>query len=142
MKKPSFQEAIEQIRREDPRYTVEAYDFIREALDYAMKHLERPRKGHGRHVTGQELLVSIREFTLREFGPISKRVLNHWGIHSTEDFGHVVFNLVDKGILGKTEGDRIEDFADGYDFADAFVKPFLPDDSSVTKQTTTKGTGK
>ena len=146
MKKPSFREAIEQIQKADPRYSLGAYDFIREALDYTMTKLDKPREGRGRHVSGQELLNSIRQFTLQEFGPISKRVLNHWGICQTEDFGNIVFNLVNKGILGKTEEDRVEDFAGGYDFDEAFVKPFKPEcQPKINKRKTTataKGTEK
>jgi hypothetical protein len=34
--------------------------------------------------------------------------------------------MVDKGILGKTEEDTPEDFKSGYDFDEAFVKPYQP----------------
>jgi uncharacterized repeat protein (TIGR04138 family) len=61
---------------------------------------------------------------MKEYGPMALSVLNHWGIQSTMDFGEVVFHLVDKGVLGKTEDDRREDFADGYSFDEAFRKPF------------------
>jgi uncharacterized repeat protein (TIGR04138 family) len=53
-------------------------------------------------------------------------VLGNWGINSTEDIGEIVFNLVDAGVLGKTDEDRREDFAHGYDFAETFETPFLP----------------
>jgi uncharacterized repeat protein (TIGR04138 family) len=63
---------------------------------------------------------------LEQFGPLSKRVLAEWGIHSCIDFGHIVFNLVEEGLLGKTENDSLEDFSEGYDFCEAFEKPFQP----------------
>ncbi len=126
MKKISYTEALAQIVREDPRYDEQAYLFIREALDYTIQKLEKPLEGPGRHVSGAELLHGIREYALREFGPLAYRVLAHWGIHSCEDFGEMVFNLVEKGILGKTENDSRGDFQGGYDFEDAFQSPFRP----------------
>jgi hypothetical protein len=54
-------------------------------------------------------------------------VFQYWGIQTGEDFGHMVFNLVDSGVFGKTETDSIEDFRGGYTFNDAFVTPFLPE---------------
>jgi len=126
MHEADFREAARRIAQRDTRYNAEAYFFIREALDYASKALNKPAEGAGRHVTGQELLGCIRDFALREFGPMAATVLREWGIRRTEDFGDIVFNLVEYGILGKTEEDRKEDFANGYDFAEAFEKPFLP----------------
>lgn len=124
MKKISYTEALAQIVREDPRYDEQAYLFIREALDYTIQKLDKPLEGPGRHVSGSELLAGIRDYALQEFGPMSYRVLRHWGIHSCEDFGEMVFNLVDKGILGKTENDSRGDFQGGYDFEEAFRRPF------------------
>ncbi len=124
MKKISYTEALAQIVRDDPRYDEQAYLFIREALDYTIQKLEKPTEGPGRHVSGAELLNGIRDYAIQEFGPMAMRVLAHWGIHSCEDFGEMVFNLVDKGILGKTENDTRQDFEGGYDFQEAFRSPF------------------
>jgi uncharacterized repeat protein (TIGR04138 family) len=54
-------------------------------------------------------------------------VFDSWGIHATEDVGHMVFNLIGSGIFGKTDEDSIEDFKNIYDFQEAFVKPFAPE---------------
>jgi uncharacterized repeat protein (TIGR04138 family) len=124
MKKVNFQEALLGILDRDPRYAEDAYHFLREALDFTIKLLEKPVEGPGRHVSGQELLEGIRQFALKEFGPMALRVLNTWGIRRTDDFGEMVFNMVGAGILGKTDEDRREDFAGGYDFDAAFAKPF------------------
>lgn len=128
MQKLSFAEAIEKIRADDPRYTEDAYYFTREALDYCMKLYKKPRHGAAkdRHVTGQELLEGIRQFALQQYGPLTHTVLEFWGITRCDDFGAMVFNMVKIGVLGKTDKDRPEDFSGGYDFRDAFVKPFLP----------------
>jgi uncharacterized repeat protein (TIGR04138 family) len=126
MKKVVFQEAVEQIAKNDPRYHEHAYFFLREALDFSIKLLNKPSQGAGRHVSGQELVEGIRQFALQEFGPLSKSVLAYWGIKRCEDFGELVFNLVEAGVLGKTDQDRREDFAGGYDFETAFRKPYRP----------------
>ena len=79
-----------------------------------------------RHVAGPELLDGVRNYALKEFGPMVVTVFSYWGIRASEDIGHMVFNLIDAGIFGKTEEDSLEDFKDVYDFQDAFVKPFAP----------------
>ena len=126
MREAEFMESVKRIRASDPRYDIEAYFFIREALSYTMKLLDKPDEGPARHASGGELLEGIRRFALDEFGPITLKVLNTWGVYKTEDIGAMVFNLVDAGELGRTEEDRREDFAGGFDFEDAFAKPFLP----------------
>jgi len=77
-----------------------------------------------RHVSGNELLDGIRRLALDRFGPMAKTVFEQWGIVTTEDFGAIVFQLVDEGLLGKTEQDKMSDFARGYDFHEAFVRNF------------------
>lgn len=126
MKKLSFQEALNQIVSEDPRFHEAAYHFMRESLDFTIKLLEKPAEGPGRHVTGGELLEGIRQYALKEYGPMAMMVLRAWGVRRCEDFGELVFNMVNKGVLGKTEEDRKEDFAGGYDFEAAFRRPFRP----------------
>ncbi len=126
MKQVPFEEVVAQIVREDPRYDPDAYAFLRDALSFTVAMLQKPAVGPGRHVTGRELLEGIRRFALQEFGPAARTVLREWGINRTDDFGHIVFNLVRKGVLGKTAEDRLEDFADVYDLDEALVTPFLP----------------
>lgn len=121
-----FGDTVDTICSHDDRYAPDAYYFMREALDYTSKQLNKPSTGPGRHVSGQELLNGLRAFTLQEFGPMSLSVLNHWGITCTEDFGNIVFNLVESGRLGSTEHDNRNDFANGYTFDEAFAKPFRP----------------
>jgi uncharacterized repeat protein (TIGR04138 family) len=70
---------------------------------------------------------------MEEFGPLVVTVFEAWGIYACEDIGHMVFNLIDAGVFGKTEDDSMEDFKTVYDFQEAFVKPFAP-----TKKTTAK----
>lgn len=125
----AFAETVGAICERDSRYDADAYYFIRDALDYATKSLKKPRQGKGRHITATELLDSIRAFALHEFGPMAHTVLKTWGVKRTEDVGDIVFNLVDAGALGKTEDDKREDFANGFDFDEAFRRPYLPEAS-------------
>jgi uncharacterized repeat protein (TIGR04138 family) len=126
MKHPSAEELLQNILGRDPRYAAEAYFFVRAGLDYTVRRLDKPR-----HVSGRELLEGLREFALAEFGPMTKTVLNGWGIRCTEDVGEIVFNMVETGLLGKTEKDSRADFASGYDFDEAFRKPFRPADAPL-----------
>jgi uncharacterized repeat protein (TIGR04138 family) len=139
MAKINFAEVVEQICEKDPRYVEDAYHFVQEGLNHTLKSLKRGSQQAHRHVSGQELLQGLREFALKEYGPMSKAVLNEWGVKTTDDFGQVVFNLVNSGVLGKNETDSPNDFKNVFTFDDAFVKPFEPKlNPSVRKSATTK----
>ncbi len=137
MQEVSFEEAFDKIRAKDPRYARDAYLFVREALDHTQKTIAKNDRGRPRHVTGQELLQGIREHALAQFGPMTQTVFEEWGIHSCKDFGDIVFNMVEIELLAKTERDTREDFADGYDFDEAFRRPFLPSDQQTHRRSTT-----
>ena len=126
MHEVSFEEALAKIEAKDPRYQREAYLFVREALDHTQKTVAKDARGRIRHITGQELLAGIREFALQQFGPMTKMVLEEWGVRCCSDFGEIVFNMIEVSWLAKTDKDSRADFAPGYDFDEAFRKPFLP----------------
>ena len=126
MHEATFEEGLELILAKDTRFQRDAYVFLREALDHTQKAIVKENRGQLRHVTGQELLAGIRDFALAQFGPMALMVLEEWGIHNCLDFGEIVFNMVEVGLLAKTEKDSREDFKDGYDFEEAFRKPYLP----------------
>jgi uncharacterized repeat protein (TIGR04138 family) len=140
MAKINFSEVVEQICEKDPRYALDAYHFVQEGLNHTLKSLKRGGQHAHRHVSGQELLHGLREFALKEYGPMSKAVLNEWGIKMTDDFGQVVFNLVNASVLGKNENDSPNDFKNVFTFEEAFVKPFEPRHiaAPVRKSTGTK----
>jgi len=124
-----FSEIVGLICKEDSRFDRKAYDFVRQALDHTVKEVKRKqpeRTGKSQHVSGAELLNGIRAYALDQFGPLAKTVLNTWGIRRCGDFGDIVFNLIEYNVFSKTDSDRREDFADIYDFDEAFVKPFAP----------------
>ena len=122
-----FQKTLESILKDDTRYAVGAYVFVRMALDYTVKRVcEADPNRKQRHVSTQELLDGIKDFALETFGPMAFTLFEEWGVHKTEDFGEIVFNMIQAQALRKTEEDKIEDFAGVFDFHEAFVAPFLP----------------
>jgi uncharacterized repeat protein (TIGR04138 family) len=127
MQQVNFDEVLEHVLARDPRYTREAYLFVRESLDFTQKLVGKENQGQVRHVTGQELLNGIRQFALQQFGPMAVTVLEEWGVKHCRDFGEIVFNMVEFGLLAKEPTDTREDFKNGYDFTDAFRKPFWPE---------------
>ena len=133
MQKIGFAEALDSIVRSDPRYQRDAYVFLRDALDFTTKQQKKAKGTSVRHVSGPELLEGLRQYALKEFGPLVVTVFDSWGIHSSEDIGNMVFNLIGAGIFGKTEEDSIEDFRNIYDFEEVFVKPFAPEKPAVTR---------
>jgi uncharacterized repeat protein (TIGR04138 family) len=126
MSESNFEETVEAIVGKDPRYHCDAYHFLREALDHTQKGVTKGGKEPLRHVSGQELLEGIRAFALQQFGPMTLMLFQEWGVRSCEDFGEIVFNLVESGLLAKTKDDSREDFKGGYDFEVALRRPFLP----------------
>src|SRR4030095_13842294 len=107
MPKIDFAEALNQIIAEDPRYTRDAYCFLRDALDFTIKQRRKSKEisGQRTHVTGQQLLEGVRVYAVKQFGPMVTTVFSYWGVRRCEDFGHMVFNLVRGGIFGKQDND-------------------------------------
>ena len=130
-----FHEVVEVICKEDTRYDRRAYGFVRAGLDFTVGEIRKKKPAKAaksgeqasRHIRAEQLLEGLRAFTLDQFGPLSKIVLNEWGIHGCRDFGEIVYNLIEHGIFSKTPEDNREDFADVFSFEDAFEKPFRPE---------------
>ena len=117
----SFYEIIEEICEKDKRYKPDSYEFVMEAVRFSQVKLKKTG-----HVSGKELLEGIRELAIKKFGPMARSVLQYWGVAKTEDFGNIVFNMIEKKLLQRTESDSPDDFKDVYNFDDAF-KNVLPD---------------
>ena len=121
---------LAEIVRRDPRYTYEAYQFVQEALEFTQKKLgkvpsERTEEIDPQlHVRGWELLDGIRELALREFGLMARTVFRMWGIERTDDFGEIVFNLVENNLLSKTDEDARQDFHNVFDLDEALVNNY------------------
>lgn len=121
---------IEELICRDPRYDYRAYEFVFEALEFAAERLGRlppegAEVGEGapdcRHLSGRELLEGICDLARREFGLMAPTVFRLWGVERTADFGEIVFNLVDAGLMSKTDQDSRADFRDVFDLGQALV---------------------
>ncbi len=135
---------LAELLKKDPRYKLDAYGFVFDALGYAHNTLQMGQNCPSEpfeegdedddepkpHITGQELSEAVRLFALEQYGYMAKTVLNSWGIRSTDDIGQIVFNLIRIGRMRKTTRDRIEDFQDVYDFDVVFDQEFKIDPTS------------
>jgi uncharacterized repeat protein (TIGR04138 family) len=111
----TLEAALAEIRRRDGKYNERAYVFVLAALEFAQTKLPARR-----HLSGVELAWACRDFALEQFGMLANSVLTHWGINTTEDFGQIVFMLIDVGLLARQQSDRLEDFERVYEFAEVF----------------------
>jgi uncharacterized repeat protein (TIGR04138 family) len=141
----SSRDELAKVIANDPRYSIEAYAFILEALnqarqlklksaprdqadDPAAKPSRKPRPapesaGKSRisgHVNAAQLCDAVRRLALRQYGLLAATVLAHWGVRSTSAIGDMVFNLIAAGGLEKTESDSRSDFDNLFDFETAF----------------------
>lgn len=113
------------IREHAGPYPPEAFMFVQEGLRHTVEKLAEQRGGslnieEERHISGQQLCMGLRDFAIQEFGLLARTVLAHWRIRRTEDFGRIVFALVEAGLMRKTEQDCIEDFSCVFDFEEVF----------------------
>jgi len=111
----------------DGRYSPQAFEFLFDALERAILLAGKNEAlGPERHVTGREVLTGMRDLAAELFGPLAAQVWRSWGIRSTLDWGRIVFLLVDEGLLNRRDDDSIEEFRDGFDFDEAFVRDYHP----------------
>jgi uncharacterized repeat protein (TIGR04138 family) len=117
-------------------FKVDAFLFVQRGLDFTVRgiHGESPKRAvlddddienSSRHISGQDLCLGLRDFAKKEYGLLAKGVLARWRVHCSEDFGRIVFAMVDAGLMYKTHEDRLEDFAGVFDFDEAFSRPLL-----------------
>lgn len=109
------QERLFQILDREQSFPLAAYTAIHKGLDYTLKI-----KRQGGHVSGQELALGMAGYLKQEYGPFAHLVLKGWGIRSTADFGRLVFDLIEAGLMRKQEEDSIADFENVYDFREMF----------------------
>ncbi|MBM4077110.1 MAG: hypothetical protein FJ267_15880 [Planctomycetes bacterium] len=125
-------------RRTRPSFHPHAYAFLNEALktaqDLVRRQLVGTRVDDSHHISGRELLEGVRVLGLRLYGPMAPVVFRHWGLHSTDDFGRIVFELIERGEMKKSETDQISDFHDVYTFEDAFTEAYQIDVSKAFRR--------
>ncbi|MFH0918519.1 MAG: Minf_1886 family protein [Candidatus Omnitrophota bacterium] len=110
-----FYNLVEKICLRDKRYKPEAYEFMLQGLAFTQKKLKKTA-----HVSGAQLACGLRDYAINQYGALAGRVLAYWGISRTQDFGNIVFNMIEKKLLSKTEEDSVQDFDAVYDFKAAF----------------------
>lgn len=126
----SEQSVWESIRRNAGPYPPEAFLFVQEGFRHTVDRLENTidrdldASEEGRHISGQEVCLGLRDFAVEQYGLLARTVLGHWNIHRTEDFGRIVFALVDAGLMRKAEHDSAEDFIGVFDFDEVFGRHF------------------
>jgi uncharacterized repeat protein (TIGR04138 family) len=132
------QRAMDELLKRDPRFKIEAYAFVRDALSYAQRTLMSQGslsvdsqfaelddvEDQSRHLTGQQLCEACRQHALEQYGYLAPLVLANWGLKSTSNFGDVVYNLIEIKHMRKSDADRREDFNDVFSFHDAFQPHF------------------
>ncbi len=116
-------------------YPVEAFVFVQHGLDYTVKKIHKQTLKQREalaatdpeaaakithHVTGRDLSLGLRDLAVQEYGLMARTVLRRWNILRSEDFGKIVFAMVEAGLMLKTEEDDLEDFSNVFDFQDAF----------------------
>lgn len=123
-----FSAKVDAIIARDGRFDREAYLFVRDALEFTTRQCKKkPTDPYvEQHVSGQQLLEGVRRYALEQYGPMVPTVFEHWRVRSCEDIGAIVFNLIEVREFGKADTDTLEDFRGGFDFEEAFVKPFRP----------------
>jgi len=135
---------LEDVVRRDPRYTYEAYEFTFAALAHTQKMLgkvpppepevpsQKPQlpgkdvegSEPSYHASGRQLLEGAVALALEQFGLMARTVFRMWGINRTDDFGEIVFNLVEAGLMSKTNEDNRVDFHNVFDLDDALVRGY------------------
>jgi uncharacterized repeat protein (TIGR04138 family) len=104
-------------------YPIEAFNFVREGLCYTAQRTHenfQELSEAERHVSGQQLCLGLRDFAIEQYGLLAPAVLCHWHIRRTEDFGRIVFAMIEAGLMTRTDEDCLDDFRGVYDFGEAF----------------------
>jgi uncharacterized repeat protein (TIGR04138 family) len=128
-----FNTKLAEVDKRDPRFSYEAYEFVFQPLHHTQRLLGRepltdqdvdPAHAKAHHVSGPELRHGIRALALQEFGLMARTVFHMWGITKTDDFGDMVFNLVEAELMSKTPQDTRNDFHNVYDLDEALLRDF------------------
>jgi len=115
--------ALREAMARDPRYRPDAYLFVCEGVEFTCA-----RSGERRDVSGRELIDGLCDLAVERFGFLAPAVLQHWGVAATEDFGEIVFTLVEFGLLGKSARDSKADFSGVLDLGQTLRERYRMDD--------------
>jgi len=109
-------------------YPMEAFAFVREGLNYAVEQAHEDPDAVpeiDRHICGQQLCIALRDMAIEKYGLLAPTVLEHWKVCRTNDFGRIVFAMIEAGLMTKTSDDNMDDFRAVYDFDEAFSEDSL-----------------
>lgn len=105
-------------------YPREAFNFVQEGLGFTVHQvhgdLSKVPQGQ-RHVGGRQLCLGLRDYAIERYGLLARQVLEHWRIHRTDDFGRIVFQMIEQGHMCRSDDDRPEDFQAIFSFDEAFA---------------------
>lgn len=104
-------------------YAREAFVFVQEGLGYTVSQIYGdPEKldNEQRHISGQQLCIGLRDYAIKRYGLMARSVLAHWNIQRTDDFGRIVYAMIQAGTMSSAARDSLEDFYAVYRFEDAF----------------------
>lgn len=87
------------------KYAPGTFIFVHEVLQACT---ERTPK----HLTGKQLTLAAFIYSIKKYGGLARTVWEQLGLEKSEDLGKVVFMMVESGLMGKQEEDKIEDFDD------------------------------
>lgn len=126
------------------KYPIPAYQFLLAALRHTQEKLGRLRQAaeaegitvteEQAHVSGQELCEGFREYACEHLGLMALTVLHSWRIRATDDIGEMVFELIDRGEMRKTEQDQLSDFSEVFKFEEAFDRNYHIDVSDAFRK--------
>ncbi|MCA9279470.1 MAG: hypothetical protein H6815_01435 [Phycisphaeraceae bacterium] len=137
-------------------YPPEAFEFVRQGLSHTAEMVHGTNASSeedaddpsidllssdeeaSRHVSGQQLCMGLRDFALKRYGLLARTVMSKWGVNRTEDFGNIVFAMIDAGLMRKSDQDTVTDFRAVFDFDEAFG----PNDSVYKRGENTQQTPK
>lgn len=123
-----FTAILERVLENDDRYPKGAYHFVRKALNFTTENIQKKnRKGTTTEdIPIPHLIQGIGEYAHDQFGPLASCVFKNWSILNGEDFGNIVFNLVEHGAFSKSDQDAREAFKEMLDFKEILESPYMP----------------
>jgi len=124
----------DQVRNRTDGFPPQAFAFVQEGLRYTVERLfdmdaeelvldDEFGDEPAQHVSGAQLCHGLRDFAIKQYGQLARTVLERWGIRTTDDFGRIVFLLVEAGLMSKTDDDSLTDFQRVFEFEEAFGEP-------------------
>ncbi len=120
------------IRDRASEFSESAFDFVRDGLKHTVQSLQDATASQSnaqasvagtderRHVSGQQLCLGLKDLAIQRWGLLAQTVLKRWGIVQTNDFGTIVYAMIDRAELKSSARDSIDDFKSVYDFDEAF----------------------